>query len=68
MDVRALDFDDDSFDVAIDKGTMDAMMTAKGDIWVKPSGSSLPDCGLNFELCRILPNRLSTTVTRRLRK
>lgn len=34
MDVRDLKFDDESFDVAIDKGTMDAMMTAKGDIWV----------------------------------
>lgn len=34
MDVRDLKFDDSSFDVAIDKGTMDAMMTAKGDIWV----------------------------------
>jgi len=52
MDIRSLDFDDNSFDVAIDKGrvmdsyvvncdidnpggTMDAMMTAKGDIWVR---------------------------------
>lgn len=34
MDVRKLSFDDDTFDVAIDKGTMDAMMTAKGDVWV----------------------------------
>lgn len=51
MDVRELNFDDESFDVAIDKGklvlnspifflkashlgTMDAMMTAKGDVWV----------------------------------
>ncbi|KAJ3745386.1 S-adenosyl-L-methionine-dependent methyltransferase [Lentinula detonsa] len=34
MDVRDLKFDDNSFDVAIDKGTMDAMMTVKGDIWV----------------------------------
>lgn len=34
MDVRDLSFDDESFDVAIDKGTMDAMMTAKGDVWV----------------------------------
>jgi len=50
MDVRDLKFDADSFDVAIDKGekssecrrcgltlllgTMDAMMTAKGDVWV----------------------------------
>lgn len=34
MDVRDLKFDADSFDVAIDKGTMDAMMTSKGDVWV----------------------------------
>ena len=36
MDVRNLSFQADSFDVAIDKGTMDAMMTAKGDVWVCP--------------------------------
>ena len=34
MDVRDLSFCDETFDVAIDKGTMDAMMTAKGDVWV----------------------------------
>lgn len=54
MDIRDLKFDDDTFDVAIDKGlcsstctfkdyahhasltlgTMDAMMTAKADVWV----------------------------------
>jgi len=34
MDVRDLHLEDGSFDVVIDKGTMDAMMTAKGDIWV----------------------------------
>ena len=36
MDIRNLSFQADSFDVAIDKGTMDAMMTAKGDVWVCP--------------------------------
>ncbi|KAK2463612.1 hypothetical protein APHAL10511_004363 [Amanita phalloides] len=36
MDVRDLKFDNDTFDVAIDKGTMDAMMTAKGDVWEPP--------------------------------
>ncbi|KAF7794945.1 hypothetical protein EIP86_006088 [Pleurotus ostreatoroseus] len=36
MDVRELKFDPASFDVAIDKGTMDAMMTAKGDVWDPP--------------------------------
>lgn len=34
MDVRELEFESDSFDIAIDKGTMDAMMTAKADVWV----------------------------------
>ncbi|KAG6813854.1 hypothetical protein H0H92_006261 [Tricholoma furcatifolium] len=34
MDVRDLKFEDNSFDFAIDKGTMDAMMTTKGDVWV----------------------------------
>lgn len=34
MDVRELSFNPESFDIAIDKGTMDAMMTAKADIWV----------------------------------
>ncbi|KZT25251.1 S-adenosyl-L-methionine-dependent methyltransferase [Neolentinus lepideus HHB14362 ss-1] len=36
MDVRALAFETDSFDVAVDKGTMDAMMTSKGDVWDPP--------------------------------
>jgi hypothetical protein len=35
MDVRHLQFGDGSFDVAIDKGTMDAMLTSKGDVWVR---------------------------------
>lgn len=51
MDVRELAFENGTFDVAIDKGiiqnlvnhflsdlhqgTMDAMMTAKGDVWVQ---------------------------------
>ncbi|RPD59094.1 S-adenosyl-L-methionine-dependent methyltransferase [Lentinus tigrinus ALCF2SS1-7] len=36
MDIRDLKFETDSFDVAIDKGTMDAMMTAKADVWDPP--------------------------------
>ncbi|CEQ41799.1 SPOSA6832_03560, partial [Sporobolomyces salmonicolor] len=32
-DVRNLPFEDGSIDVCIDKGTMDAMMTSKGDVW-----------------------------------
>ncbi|KAJ3732090.1 S-adenosyl-L-methionine-dependent methyltransferase [Lentinula guzmanii] len=43
MDVRDLKFDDNSFDVAIDKGTMDAMMTVKGDIW-NPPQQVVDDC------------------------
>ncbi|KAH8111040.1 S-adenosyl-L-methionine-dependent methyltransferase [Phellopilus nigrolimitatus] len=36
MDVRQLSFEDSTFDVTIDKGTMDAMMTSKGDVWDPP--------------------------------
>ncbi|KAF5316829.1 hypothetical protein D9619_006317 [Psilocybe cf. subviscida] len=43
MDVRHLAFEDESFDVAIDKGTMDAMMTAKGDVWDPPQ-QVIDDC------------------------
>ncbi|CAK5283375.1 unnamed protein product [Mycena citricolor] len=43
MDVRDLKFPDESFDVAIDKGTMDAMMTAKGDVWDPPE-QVVKDC------------------------
>ncbi|KAH6916050.1 S-adenosyl-L-methionine-dependent methyltransferase [Coprinopsis sp. MPI-PUGE-AT-0042] len=43
MDVRDLKFEDESFDVAIDKGTMDAMMTQKGDVWDPPQ-QVIDDC------------------------
>ncbi|EKM81644.1 hypothetical protein AGABI1DRAFT_126009 [Agaricus bisporus var. burnettii JB137-S8] len=43
MDVRDLKFDEESFDVAIDKGTMDAMMTIKGDVWDPPE-QVIRDC------------------------
>ncbi|KAF9971136.1 hypothetical protein BGZ73_005981 [Actinomortierella ambigua] len=33
MDIRNLKFDDDSFDIVIDKGTMDALMCDRGDVW-----------------------------------
>ncbi|KAI9306242.1 S-adenosyl-L-methionine-dependent methyltransferase [Cunninghamella echinulata] len=33
MDIRDLKFDNESFDVVIDKGTMDALMCDKGDVW-----------------------------------
>lgn len=43
MDVRDLKFEDGTFDVAIDKGTMDAMMTAKADVWDPPQ-QVIDDC------------------------
>ncbi|KAL9713577.1 hypothetical protein Ac2012v2_003188 [Leucoagaricus gongylophorus] len=43
MDVRDLQFADGTFDVAVDKGTMDAMMTAKGSVW-DPPGQVVRDC------------------------
>ncbi|RUS15305.1 S-adenosyl-L-methionine-dependent methyltransferase [Endogone sp. FLAS-F59071] len=33
MDIRDLKFDDNSFDIVIDKGTMDALMCDRGDVW-----------------------------------
>ncbi|KAI7872481.1 S-adenosyl-L-methionine-dependent methyltransferase [Spinellus fusiger] len=33
MDIRDLQFSDCSFDVVIDKGTMDALMCDQGDVW-----------------------------------
>lgn len=43
MDIRSLSFPDSSFDVALDKGTMDAMMTAKGSVW-DPPAQVVEDC------------------------
>ncbi|TFK39915.1 S-adenosyl-L-methionine-dependent methyltransferase [Crucibulum laeve] len=54
MDVRNLTFEDNSFDVAIDKGTMDAMMTAKGDVWDPPQ-QVINDCSKEVdETLRVL--------------
>ncbi|KAK0217761.1 S-adenosyl-L-methionine-dependent methyltransferase [Armillaria fumosa] len=54
MDVRELEFADDQFDVAIDKGTMDAMMTAKGDVWDPPE-QVVSDCTKEVdEVIRVL--------------
>ncbi|TEB36742.1 S-adenosyl-L-methionine-dependent methyltransferase [Coprinellus micaceus] len=54
MDVRDLKFDDASFDVAIDKGTMDAMMTSKGDVWDPPE-QAVNDCNAEVsETLRVL--------------
>jgi len=36
MDVRDLKFDSSTFDVVLDKGTMDAMMTSVDDVWNPP--------------------------------
>ncbi|KAH9479539.1 EEF1A lysine methyltransferase 4 [Psilocybe cubensis] len=56
MDVRNLIFEDGSFDVAIDKGTMDAMMTAKGDVWDPPQ-QVIEDCNKEVdETLRVLNN------------
>ncbi|KAF9956097.1 hypothetical protein BGZ72_003034 [Mortierella alpina] len=33
MDIRDLKFEDGSFDIVIDKGTMDALMCDRGDVW-----------------------------------
>ncbi|KAJ2548478.1 hypothetical protein EV175_004812, partial [Coemansia sp. RSA 1933] len=33
MDVRSMPLADESIDVAIDKGTLDALMSDKGDVW-----------------------------------
>ncbi|KAI0308915.1 S-adenosyl-L-methionine-dependent methyltransferase [Amylostereum chailletii] len=54
MDIRELVFANDSFDVAIDKGTMDAMMTAKGDVW-DPPPQVISDCTKEVdEVLRVL--------------
>ncbi|KAL1662745.1 S-adenosyl-L-methionine-dependent methyltransferase [Schizophyllum commune] len=43
MDIRDLQFPDASFDIAIDKATMDAMLTYKGDPW-NPPENVVEDC------------------------
>jgi len=54
MDIRNLSFQADSFNVAIDKGTMDAMMTAKGDVWDPPQ-QVIDDCTKEVdEVLRVL--------------
>jgi len=54
MDVRNLTFENGTFDVAIDKGTMDAMMTAKGDVWDPPQ-QVINDCNKEVdETLRVL--------------
>lgn len=54
MDIRSLEFPAESFDVAIDKGTMDALLAVKGDVWNPPS-SAVKDCNQEVdEVLRVL--------------
>ncbi|PVG01922.1 S-adenosyl-L-methionine-dependent methyltransferase, partial [Serendipita vermifera] len=54
MDVRNLAFADQTFEVAIDKGTMDAMLAVKGDVWDPPE-SAVQDCNKEVdEVLRVL--------------
>ncbi|KAF8449172.1 S-adenosyl-L-methionine-dependent methyltransferase [Boletus edulis BED1] len=54
MDVRSLSFEDASFDVAIDKGTMDAMMTSSTSVWDPPE-DIIKDCTAEVsEVLRVL--------------
>jgi len=54
MDIRDLKFEASSFDVVIDKGTMDAMMAVKGDVW-NPPQQVVDDCTQEVnEVVRVL--------------
>ncbi|KAF8557705.1 S-adenosyl-L-methionine-dependent methyltransferase [Imleria badia] len=55
MDVRALSFENASFDIAIDKGrTMDAMMTSSTSVWDPPE-DTIKDCTAEVsEVLRVL--------------
>lgn len=54
MDVRSLEFGDDTFDIVIDKGTMDAMMAVKDDPW-NPPEQVVQDCTKEVdEVIRVL--------------
>jgi len=53
-DVRQLPFEVEAFDMVIDKGTMDAMMTIKGDVWDPPQ-QVIEDCNREVdEALRVL--------------
>lgn len=47
MDIRDLKFNEGDFDIVLDKGTMDAMLTSKGDVWV---GCVLKACVFEAQL------------------
>jgi len=54
MDVRGLEFEPSSFDVVIDKGTMDAMMAPVEDVW-NPPQQVVHDCTQEIdEVIRVL--------------
>jgi len=49
-----LDFENRCFDIAIDKGTMDAMLAVKGDVW-NPPAEAVASCTKEVdEVLRIL--------------
>ncbi|KAL5633345.1 hypothetical protein ACGC1H_003741 [Rhizoctonia solani] len=43
MDIRDLKFEAETFDILIDKGTMDAMLTGASDVW-NPSPEIVENC------------------------
>jgi len=54
MDIRQLDFPDASFDVVLDKGTMDAMMAGVNDVW-NPEKDVVDNCNAEVdEAIRVL--------------
>jgi ubiquinone/menaquinone biosynthesis C-methylase UbiE len=48
MDIRNLEWPDESFDYVLDKGTMDALMCEKGDVWQLPESIRI-DCERELE-------------------
>ncbi|KZV93125.1 hypothetical protein EXIGLDRAFT_709983 [Exidia glandulosa HHB12029] len=57
MDIRDLKFDDESFDVVIDKGTMDAMLAGVKDVW-NPNQDIVDNCNAEVnEAIRVLRSK-----------
>ncbi|WVR04582.1 hypothetical protein IAU60_001590 [Kwoniella sp. DSM 27419] len=57
MDVLDLQYQDEEFDLVVDKGTMDAMLTSKGDPW-NPSEKDIQACTQEVtEAVRVLRKR-----------
>ncbi|KDQ18894.1 hypothetical protein BOTBODRAFT_63062 [Botryobasidium botryosum FD-172 SS1] len=62
MDVRKLEFEPESFDIVIDKGTMDSMMTTKGDVW-NPPEDVIQNCTAEVdEVVRVLRRPAGTFI------